>query len=203
MKSDATQIEGVCVIDARPGANIVSGTRVGNGLELFEGIANNTIEDSFRHLDVRAGDAFLIPPGAPHSLGDGILAYSITSPLLETSGVYDWGRYGELNIDKALDSFRYDYSISLCARERKDESREVLIESELFRLERVDATVPVEEYTDRYFCAYTALTQGRIRYTERTRNFAAGDTFLMPAGFGDYTILDGVLLKAQPESNPC
>jgi mannose-6-phosphate isomerase class I len=177
----------------------VSGTKLRNNLELFEAIANNTIEDSFYYLDIRKGDSFVVPPGTLYSRGNEVLIYSIATPLLETSSIYDWGKYGELNIDKAIDSFRYDFSISVFERERIDDSRELVLESELFRLERIDAMTPVHESTDRCFCVYTAFSPGRISYGGRSKNFAAGDTFLMPAGFGEYTIIGGVLLKALPQ----
>jgi mannose-6-phosphate isomerase len=197
-KNDATQIEGVYVIESRPRARVVSGTKLRNNLELFESIAENTIEDSFYYLDVKAGDAFLVPPGTLHAAGEDMLMYSITTPLIETSSIYDWGRYGELNIDKAIDSFRYDYSISTFEHMRIDDSRELVLESELFRLERIDAMTPLNENADDCFCAYTAFTPGRIDYDGRSKHFAAGDTFLIPAGLGAYTITSGVLLKACP-----
>jgi mannose-6-phosphate isomerase len=198
MKNDPTQIEGVYVIEARQDARIVSGTNSENNLELFENIANNTIERSFRYMNIQADDAFLIMPGVPCALGEDTLVYSITTPLLETSNLYDWGRYSELNIDKAVDSFRYNSSISTFERKNRGDGRETVLESDLFVLERIDATEPVSEWTDEYFCVYTALTPGRLDYGGEIRRFAAGETFLFPAGFGDYTVADAILLKAYP-----
>jgi mannose-6-phosphate isomerase len=199
MKNDATQIEGVYVIEARQNARIVSGTKFKNNLELFESIANNTIERSFRYLHVQAGNAFLVLPGVPHAVGEGILTYSIATPLLETSSLHDWGKYSDPNIDKAVDAFRYNSSIFISEPKAKEDGKETLLESDLFGLERIDATTPVDEYTDQYFCVYTALTQGYLNYRGGSSRFAAGDTFIIPAGFGSYTIMDGVLLKAYPQ----
>jgi mannose-6-phosphate isomerase len=199
MKNDATQIEGVYVIEARQNARIVSGTKFKNNLELFESIASNTIERSFRYLPVQTGDAFLVLPGVPHAVGEGILAYSISTPLLETSSLYDWGKYSDPNIDKAVDAFRYNSSIFISEPKAQEGGKATLLESDLFALERIDAIAPVSEYTDQYFCVYTALTQGSLDFRGGSSRFAAGDTFVIPAGFGSYSIVSGTLLKAYPQ----
>jgi mannose-6-phosphate isomerase len=199
LKGGIEQIEGTYVIDVDNPVKIVSGTTLKNNLELFNAIANNSLIDSLKYIYVTAGDSFLIPPGTLFALGGGMLAYSITTPLIETASVYDWGKYSGYSLDKVVDSFRFNDSIEKFEQRTNGQDREIVLDCELFSVERIDAIVPAEERSSDVFSVYTALAPGRIEHDGRSKNFRAGDTFLIPANFGDYTVTGGKLIKAIPK----
>jgi mannose-6-phosphate isomerase len=199
LKDGIDQIEGNYIIDVDDPVKVVSGTTLKNNLELFNAIANNSLADSLKYIYVTAGDSFIVPPGTLFSLGGGMLAYSITTPLIETASVYDWGKYSGYSLDKVVDSFRFDDSIEKFEQQPLGQDREVVLDCELFRVERIDAIVSAEEHSRDKFSVYTALAPGRIDYQRRVKKFRAGDTFLIPANFGNYTVTGGKLLKASPK----
>jgi mannose-6-phosphate isomerase len=199
LKSDINQIEGNYVIEVDNPVKVVSGTTLRNNLELFNAIANNSIVESLKYIYVTTGDSFLIPPGTLFALGGGMLTYSITTPLIETASVYDWGKYSGYSLDKVVDSFRFNDSIEKFEQKLVGQDREVVLDCELFHVERIDAIVPSKEYGGDKFSVYTALSPGRIDYDGRAKKFRAGDTFLVPANFGDYTVTGGKLIKASPK----
>ncbi|MDR0852496.1 MAG: hypothetical protein LBN36_08370 [Clostridiales Family XIII bacterium] len=198
LKNDDTQVEGAYIIKIENEHRMVAGTSLKNGLELFGAIAENTLENHLNYLEIQEGDALLVPPGVFHCFGDDMLIYTITTPLIETASVFDWGRYSELKIDKVADSFHYDDTLRTSKPEVIDEFRKVLLQNSCFKLLYIDARSPLPERTDAVFCAYTSLSPGRIDYNGKSKNFRAGETFLIPAHFDEYTISGGSLLKAIP-----
>jgi mannose-6-phosphate isomerase len=199
LKSDNDQIEGIYVIDVDNPVKVVSGTSFRNNLELFNAIANNSLEENLKYIYVTSGDSFLIPPGILFALGGGMLTYSITTPLVETASVYDWGKYSGYSLDKVVDSFRFNESIDKFEQTASGQGREIILDSALFRVERIDAIVPSVEHSEDKFAVFTALAPGRIDYKGHAKKFRAGDSFLVPANFGDYTVTGGKLIKATPK----
>jgi mannose-6-phosphate isomerase class I len=195
LKDDETQAMAVYIIDAEPGAKAAVGTTLKNSLELFNAIAHHTLGDSLNYLDIQVGDSFMIPPGTPYTLGGGVLGYSITTPLCEICNVYDWNCYNDFNIDKVIDSFRYDFTPSPAVPTPVGQGKELLIRGELFSLERIEAQTAVTECTDKYFSVYTSLSPGQIEYAGKSEAFRAGDTFIVPAGFGEFSLTGGTLIK--------
>lgn len=98
------------VASAGPGAQIVHGlNRAMSAAELGAAIADGTLTDKIRLIDVQAGDVILNLPGTIHALGQGVLIYEVQQSSDLTYRVFDWGRVQpdgtprELHVDKALD----------------------------------------------------------------------------------------------------
>jgi mannose-6-phosphate isomerase len=196
VKNDSSQSKAWYIIHADEGAQLVTGTSVRNSLELFNAIAEDSIEASLRYTGIDSGDTFHIPPGALHGVGGGVLLYEITSPLLETSQLYDWNKYSENQIDEGVDTFRFNYAIPKCEPLQVSEDRIILFEGAVVILEKIDATLTIHEQTEDKFCVYTALSNGTIGYDGKARSYRSGDTFLIPANSNDYILTGGILIKA-------
>ena len=77
--------------------------------EYLENLKNGSIEQMLRKVQVRAGEAYFIPAGTVHALGEGILVAEIQQTSDITYRIFDWNRVDEhgnereLHTDLALD----------------------------------------------------------------------------------------------------
>ncbi|MDR0854693.1 MAG: class I mannose-6-phosphate isomerase [Clostridiales Family XIII bacterium] len=198
MKNDAGQTEGLYVIRAEEGSHIIAGTKLDNSLELFNAIAQETIMDSADVIETKKGDCFVVPAGVLHSIGAGHIIYEISSPLRESSQIYDWGRYSENNIESVLDSFKFGKTIGKAERKELLPGVTRLIRSELFSLDEIDATVEVKGKSSGVFNVYTALGRGVVTVEDSSYKYNSGDTFIITANTEEWTLTGGTLLKAYP-----
>ncbi|MDR3305162.1 MAG: hypothetical protein LBS85_03895 [Clostridiales Family XIII bacterium] len=200
LKAGGEQYEGWYVVKAEAGAQMMTGTKLTNGLALFNAIAADTVMESAYVTEVHEGESFVAPPGILHSIGPGQVYYEISSPLRESSQIYNWGRLGEQPFEQALDAFRFGEPV------KRQEQREILpglvslLETDLFRLEKVDAAEPVAFEKEAVFSVYTALIRGTITTDSGVYRFGGGDTFMIPANSESYAVTGGRLLKATPKT---
>lgn len=103
------------VIDAEPDAKLYIGLKPGvTPAEVARAAGTNKIADLLRPWPATAGECYLLPSGAPHALGAGIVVAEVQTPSDVTYRLYDWDRAGldgrprELHIQQALANLRYD-----------------------------------------------------------------------------------------------
>ena len=79
----------------------------------------------------------------------------------------------------------------------KGGTREIMVLDPCFALERITAngTMPLTTDGTRFF-AYTAISGGTVAWEGGERAYQAGDSFLIPASLGKYTLSGGVLYKS-------
>ena len=196
MKEPIVQSQGWYVIKAEPGAKLVIGADLKDGYELFNTIVNESLEDILIYEEIKEGDTFFVPPGCLNSIGKGTLIYEISHPLKETTRIYDWGKYTEMHLDNVLDTFDFEEGIKKTTPKHLGKDRDMILDSEFFKLQKIDAKDGMEEETRGHFSVYTALSEGIVKYHDGTKEFMAGETFIMPAGFGRFIIEGGTLIKA-------
>jgi mannose-6-phosphate isomerase len=102
------------VLDAQPNAQIVYGwTRDTSRAEYERRVADGTLGELLRHLDVKTGDAVYIPHGLVHAIGPGITVFETQQASDLTYRMFDYNRLGldgkprELNVQKAADVLNY------------------------------------------------------------------------------------------------
>lgn len=196
MGDPSIQSQGWYVIKAEPGAKLVVGADLKDGYELFNTIVSESLEEVLVYDNIEAGDTFFVPPGYLHSIGGGTLMYEISHPLKETTRIYDWGKYNEMHLDKVLDAFVFEEGIIKTTPRHLGKDKSLILDSEYFKLQKIDATESQHEDAKAHFSAYTALSDGKIKYTGGERDYNAGDTFVVPAGLGEYILSGGELIKA-------
>jgi mannose-6-phosphate isomerase len=82
-------------LEADPGARILVGVKPGVGrAKLAAAIREGRVVDVAAEVEVRSGEAILIPAGTLHALGPGLLLYEIQQASDTTYRAYDWGRQG-------------------------------------------------------------------------------------------------------------
>ncbi|MDR2486340.1 MAG: hypothetical protein LBD12_00100 [Clostridiales Family XIII bacterium] len=194
-KSDASHM-GVYVVSVDKPVPIVSGTSLHNKLELFNAIAGNTLAETLRYTYVDTGDSYMVQPGTFYAIGGGALAYTINSPLIENERDFDWSAYSGFELDKIVDSFQFDMGTEKFVQQNVSEGRDLVLECALFKVERIDASLPRMDKAWARFAAFTALGGGCLRYVGGEARYHAGETFIVPAGFGEFSLEGGTLLKA-------
>lgn len=199
------------VIQAKPGAELVYGVKKGTTKEEFaRAIARGDLEKYLNRIEVKSGDVVYIPSGTVHAIGAGILICEIQQNSDTTYRVYDWNRLGddgkprELHVGKALDVINfdtertYDKVAGLSVKEGTS-IRTYYVASKYFMMEKLEVKGKLdEEANGEYFVTLTVIEgQGKIRYSEGEQHFNGGDSLLIPASLGPYSIVgECVVIKA-------
>jgi mannose-6-phosphate isomerase len=102
------------VLAAAPGAQLVLGwSRDMTREEYMRRVADGTLDDVLRRVDVHAGDTYYLPPGTLHAIGAGIVLFETQQASDLTYRIFDWNRVGsdgkprELHVAKAADVLEY------------------------------------------------------------------------------------------------
>jgi mannose-6-phosphate isomerase len=103
------------VLDAQPGAQIVYGwTRHTSREEYLRRVADGTLGELLRYIDLKAGDTVYIPHGIVHAIGPGLTVFETQQASDLTYRMFDYNRLGldgkprELNVEKAADVLNYE-----------------------------------------------------------------------------------------------
>ena len=175
------------IVEAEEGAGIYLGfSRDVTAEEYERAIRENTLTDLLRFYPVKAGECYFIPSGTIHAIGAGVLICEIQQNSNLTYRVYDYGRRDkngkerELHVDKAMrvtDLRRY---------EPKPMSGNTLGVSKYFNVQRIVLRGTRSMYAGEksFHCLTCVGGEGSIDGQKIRR----GDSFFVPAGFGEYTL---------------
>jgi len=102
------------VLDAAPKSQIVYGwNRDTSRAEYERRVADGTLGELLRYIDVKAGDTIYIPAGIVHAIGPGLTIFETQQASDLTYRMFDYNRLGldgkprELNVQKAADVLHY------------------------------------------------------------------------------------------------
>ncbi len=204
-EGDYGKTEAWYVIDAKPGASLIVGTKNCTKEEFESAIKNNTVEECLNKIKVKKGDCFLINSGLVHAICEGVIIAEIQQNSDVTYRVYDYGRPREIHVDKALDVINFDLQCeNLSEKEEvKHEgySQSILCKNQYFGIEKISID---SEYFDKSnednFDMYTCVEgEGTIEGKDFLENIKMGDSFLIPATLGSYKIKGKIkVLKSYP-----
>jgi mannose-6-phosphate isomerase len=110
------KIEMIYILDAKPGAKVYFGFNQKVDAETLQAhiSAGGEIINLIQEVDANAGDVFLIPSGAVHGYGAGLIYFELQQNSDITYRLYDWNRVDssgkprELHIQKGLKVIDYD-----------------------------------------------------------------------------------------------
>lgn len=191
------------IVSAKPGAKLVYGVAPGVTKEDFaKAVKEDRIESCLNYIEVFTGDSVNIPAGLVHAIGAGIVIAEIQQNSNTTYRVFDYNRTDKngnrrpLHIEKALDVINFNNCNTkgkLQGLEVKLEGNSVkiaLVANEYFSVERYIIDGKVDEEADgSRFITYTCLDgEGQINFAGGTENLAKGQSVLIPASLGAYTI---------------
>lgn len=192
------------VIHAKPGATLVAGVKDGMTKDVFkEAIENGNVEDCLNYIDVKAGDIINIPAGLVHAIGKGILLAEVQQNSDTTYRVYDYGRLGvdgkprELHVDKSLEVIDFSMTGSKVKKAEGLEvklsdksSSKVAIVNKYFSIEILNIKDEVSQEADgsRFYAYVFCEGKGKINYEGGELQVKMGETVLIPADMGKYTL---------------
>ena len=186
------------ILDAAPGARLIYGfDRDVTREEYADAIKEGRLNELLNFVDARKGDVFFIPAGRVHAICDGLLIAEIQQNSDTTYRLFDWNRVDkngnprQLHIEKGV-------KVSDVASSKGKERTEpleyaaggakisMLAMCRYFAAERGSVSGEARfECGSGSFCIFTVLEgEGRIAGSAAK----AGDSFIMPAGFGEYAV---------------
>lgn len=190
------------IVDAEPGASIVYGHNAQSHEELRSLIEAGQWEKLLTKIEVKPGDFFYVPSGTIHALGAGIVVLETQQSSDTTYRVYDYdrkdanGQGRELHLEKAIEVTTVPQSYTGGAYETDHVEGATItkfVSNSFFTVEKweVDGTAKFEG-RERYIIVSILDGEGTLKGGDGEYALKKGDHFILPAGFGDYTI-DGKL----------
>jgi mannose-6-phosphate isomerase len=191
------------IVSAKPGAKIVYGVAKGVTKETFQAaVKADKIETCLNFLEVFEGDTINIPAGMLHAIGEGIVIAEIQQNSNTTYRVFDYNRTDAkgikrpLHIEKALEVIDFNNCGILGIQQgikvnlEKNSSKKFLLANEYFSVEKYSIAGNIQEQADgSRFYTYTCLQgEGEIVYSGDREKLSTGESILIPAALGNYSV---------------
>lgn len=186
------------VLDAAEGATLIYGFKEEiSSQEFKEAIENNTLLDKLNVVNVKKGDTFFIEAGTVHAIGKGAMIAEIQQNSNCTYRVYDYGRVGadgkprELHIKKAIyvsKTVPPKYDIKPMGETKYVDKNEVqlITKCDLFSVNRYKCTNRLTLNVSENSFMHILVIDGKGTIDDRAAK--KGDSFLIPASYGDVII---------------
>jgi len=189
------------IVDAKENANLVYGLKKEVTKEKFaESVEKGIVAETLNKISVKSGDALFIPAGTVHAILSGLLIAEIQQNSNTTYRIYDWNRLDssgtgrELHVDKALDVISFKQLPNepsvLLNDENKDYKLKAILRSEFFNVDEANINVKYNLRADGngFFILMNLQGCGNINYSEGNLEITAGETVLIPADLGKFSI---------------
>ena len=179
------------VVDAKPGASLIVGTKNCDKAIFEKAIREGKTEEYLNKIEVKKGDCFLINSGLVHAICEGVIIAEIQQSSDITYRIYDYGRPREIHVEKSMDVIDFNLKpinasgkklVSFCGYEKG---------SEYFTIEKYVVSSEVSENSDinKFFIFTCVDGKGTIISEDGTKmDILKGDSILIPAKLGKYTI---------------
>ena len=183
------------VVDAKPGASLIVGTKNCDKAVFEKAIREGKTEEYLNKIEVKKGDCFLINSGLVHAICEGVIIAEIQQSSDITYRIYDYGRPREIHAEKSMDVIDFNLKpinasgkklVSFCGYEKG-----ILCASEYFTIEKYVVSSEVSENSDinKFFIFTCVDGKGTIISEDGTKmDILKGDSILIPAKLGKYTI---------------
>ena len=181
------------VVDAKEGAELIVGTNGCTKEEFTAAIKSNTVEDCLNRIKVKKGDAFLINSGLVHAIGAGLIIAEIQQNSDITYRVYDYGRPREIHVEKSLDVIDFSLTPKKLVEDYKEElgyKFTSLCKNQYFSIDKcvVDTNYTNSTNGDNFVILTIVDGSGKVTGNSYTETIKKGDSILLPASLGNYTI---------------
>ena len=188
------------VVDAKPGASLIVGTKDCDKETFKKAIEEGNTEDYLNKIEVKKGDCFLINSGLVHAICEGVIIAEIQQNSDITYRIYDYGRPREIHVEKSLDVINFDLeALNASENELKEydgHKKAILCKSDYFTIEKyVVNTELVESSNMNKFYIFTCVEgSGKIKSQNDILDISKGDSILIPAKLGNYSIEGNITL---------
>lgn len=182
------------VVEAKPNAKLIVGTKNCSKESFAEAIKEGKIEKYLNVIEVKKGDCFLINSGLVHAIGEGLIIAEIQQNSDVTYRVYDYGRDREIHVEKSLDVINFNLKAVNCSKNQVEEfdtfSKVVLCENEYFGMEKYNIRENLNDNSNEknFFIITCVEGEGKIVSKDSEEKIVKGDSYLIPATLGEYFI---------------
>ncbi|GAB6168327.1 class I mannose-6-phosphate isomerase [Clostridium carnis] len=203
-EGDYGKTEAWYVMDAKPGACLIVGTKNCTKEEFEVAIKSGEVEKYLNKIEVKKGDCFLINSGLIHAICEGVIIAEIQQNSDVTYRVYDYGRPREIHVQKALDVTNFDLQCENLHGEEKvfnGYKKSLLCKNEYFGIEKyiIEKSAKEESDKERFFMITCVDGDGTIDGENFSEKIKMGDSYLIPATLGQYEIKGKLtILKSYP-----
>ncbi|MCK5763307.1 MAG: class I mannose-6-phosphate isomerase, partial [Clostridiales bacterium] len=200
-EGDVGKTEAWYIMETGPEAAIIAGINNTDKQNLIKFIEDGSIEEKLNKTPVKKGDFIFIESGLVHAICKDVLLAEVQQNSDLTYRIYDYGRDRELHLQKALDviNFKLEPKIIEGKSERFDGYNKIsFIECNEFIIDKieVDKSYNAESEIERFHVYMCVSGKGKIVYGNNEESISMGETFMIPAILGPYTIEGGLeLLK--------
>lgn len=193
------------VLDAEPGAELISGFRDPVTADIFiEKLKSGKLLDILNVETVERGDVFFLPAGRVHAIGKGILLAEIQQTSDITYRIYDWDRLDksgnprQLHVDLAVDAIDFGvYSDYKTVIPERINNPVLLADCKYFTTNLISFDMDlVRDYSLTYSFVIHVCTEGEFSLDWGTGSMVVsiGESVLIPA------IIDGIDVKCTQPS---
>lgn len=203
-EGDFGKTEAWYVMDAKPGASLIVGTKNCTKEDFEIAIKSGEVEKYLNKIEVKKGDCFLINSGLVHAICEGVIIAEIQQNSDVTYRVYDYGRPREIHVEKALQVINFELQgENLNGPEKSFDGykKTLLCENEYFGIEKLTIETSVEDSSDKekFYILTCVDGEGTIEGMGYSEKIKMGDSYLIPASLGNYKINGQVVvLKSYP-----
>lgn len=196
--NDLGKTESWYVLDAKPNATLVAGTKINDKEIIRKAIEDENLEQYLRKVEMKAGDFIFVPAGMLHALGGGILAIEVGTNSNTTYRFYDYGRKDangngrELHVDKSFDV------VDLNIRSEKVETpiienqaqMKVLVDCDEFKVTLYDIVdeISFDTNVEDFHVLSFVHGNGTVEYENEIIEADYTDNIFIPADCGKYTV---------------
>lgn len=193
------------VVDAKPGAKLIVGTKNCDKATFAKAIEEGKSEEYLNIIDVKKGDCFLINSGLVHAICEGLIIAEIQQNSDVTYRVYDYGRPREIHVEKSLDVINFDLEAANLSNNKVVKchgySKVDFCENEYFGMQKFDVTTEWSDKSneEKFFMLTCVDGEGTISGEGFSETMKMGDSYLIPATLGNYTVNGTVsFIKSYP-----
>ncbi len=139
------------ILSCKPGAKLFIGFREGVTRETYAAaVTDGSVGELLNEVPVQPGDAFFIPAGTVHAIGEGIVLAEVQQTSDVTYRIFDWnrvdenGRSRELHTELALDAIDFAAPVRRVTQRPPAGEAALLVESPYFTTNVVDVAGRLE-----------------------------------------------------------
>ena len=174
------------ILDSTEDARFVHGFRPGVVREEFlERWTTPDVRSMLYSFRPERGQLIHVPPGLPHAMGPGVVAFEVQQNSDQTYRIYDWGRDRETTPDAARDVVQMTFNEAPPAHPPTplEDGGELLLATKNYAVRRYRTSSRLELATGGRFLTVTCLAGvGRLRWSGGGElGFRQADTALVPA----------------------
>lgn len=193
------------VIDAKPGAKLIIGTKNCNKEIFKKAIELGNYDEYLNTIEVKKGDCFLINSGLIHAIGEGLVIAEIQQNSDITYRVYDYGRPREIQVEKSLEVINFNLqAINLSNNKIVDYdgySKIELSNNQYFGMEKYNIKEIWKDKSNEDKFSIITCVEGRgiVKAENFKEAILKGDSFIIPSTLGEYSIEGNVeIIKSYP-----